>query len=264
MNREFPLSEQVLICPHGNPYSNCGECSTQGIVEYEGQFLFEFPHELVASFSEHHQISGKEPNYKTNKGFYYKLFEKIDTLVGVPEIIFRFSFLSVDKQYKDLNPPVDKDQFRFGYYDAEQDYNHSIANMEYIEDDSNRYKLFHRFVEPNLRNSGIGLRLLKQSELFLKQLADIQHEDIICFADVGQLSVMRFLEKAGYAPSIAQLELYQDLQTHPENYVSEKIKMAGDAISLNDEYQFPKGITGRRQENAVRIRFEKTIPSGSK
>jgi GNAT superfamily N-acetyltransferase len=212
MKREFSPSEQVLICPHGNPHSDCGECSTQGIVEYEGQFLFEFPDELVTSFSEEHQILGKEPNYKTNKGFYYKLFEKMDPLVGVPEVMFRFSFLSVDQQYKDLNPPVDKDQYRFGYYDAEQDYNHSIASMEFIEHGSSRYQLFHRFVDHSVRNLGVGLRLLKQSELFFKQLADIQHEDIACFADAGQISVMRFLEKAGYSPSSDQLELYQDFR----------------------------------------------------
>jgi hypothetical protein len=94
-------------------------------------------------------------------------------------------------------------------------------------------------------------------------LADTQQEDIICFADVGQLSVMHFLEKAGYSASSDKLNLYQVLQKHPENYISAKIKMAGDAISLNDEYQFPKDVEGRRQEDAVRIRFEKTILSRS-
>jgi predicted GNAT family acetyltransferase len=263
MNGEFPLAEQIITCPHGNPSIDCTECQAQGIVEYEGQFLLKFPDELVASFSQEHLASGSDPNYKNGKGAHVELFNKVDSLTGIPDLALSLRFVEFKQEDKDVDPTNHQDQFQFRYIDAEQGYQNELALMTFSESGPNQYQLSHRFVNQELRNQGLGLRLLKQSELFFKQLADTQQEDIICFADVGQLSVMHFLEKAGYSASSDKLNLYQVLQKHPENYISAKIKMAGDAISLNDEYQFPKDVEGRRQEDAVRIRFEKTILSRS-
>lgn len=258
MTREFSQSDRNGInCPHGNISGDCSECKAQHIIEYDGQFLSEFPDELVSDFSEGKHLLKLKPTHETNKGSYYELFKKRDDLTGVANTELSLEYLKISDKYREHNPPFGDDQIQFGYYGGESDYSQEIAAMYYVESDPNQYQLFHRFVSPNHRNKNLGPRLLQQSEVFFKQLADERHEDIVCFANVGQLSVMRFLDRLGYAPPEDQIDLYQDLISHPENYIS--AQAAEESNYLKDDYQFPKNAKGRAKTDAVRIRFEKSI-----
>ena len=128
--------------------------------------------------------------------------------------------------------------------------------MQFADRGNNYFDLYHRYVSPDFRKrSGLGSRLLAQSEQWFQQLANESNKDIMLSADAGQVSVMKWLVKAGYSPIVNDRVKYEDIVAHPEKYVSAQLA----DYNHKDEYLFPKDAKMREHKDVIRITFEKTI-----
>lgn len=203
--------------------------------------------------------------YESDKSTIYRCFERDESIPGITGTKLRLDY----RDYTEGNPNR-PNQLRFEYTQPSADQpeeERTVAEMHLGILDSHTFKLEHRYVRPDLRTrSGLGSRLLKTAEGWLQQVADSSNNVVTIRLQVGQDSVIRWIQKMGYSVQDDQQELLDELTNHPERFVRGDVVLS-DASQLDgiikDAYTFRVDKPGRHMEDAVRLTFEKRItPKG--
>lgn len=259
---EYSNSEKKGFCQHGNNPSSCEACKIEGLTEYNGFLVHQFPERIVRGFAEGKIAEVTIRKREVENQTLYGLMIVPDEGVGIPgtQLIAYYTERTPEYRAKAPNAFDEQLHFQYGFTDQEGA-NHNIAEMQFADRGNNYFDLYHRYVAPDYRKrSGLGSRLLAQSEQWFQQLANESNKDIMLSADAGQVSVMKWLVKAGYSPIVNDRVKYEDIVAHPEKYVSAQLA----DYDHKDEYLFPKDAKIREHKDVIRITFEKTIHSGNK
>ena len=254
---EYSNSKEKGFCQHGNNPISCEACKLEGLTEYNGFLVHRFPERIVRGFAEGKIAETAIRKREVENLTLYALMISPDEAVGIPGAQL-ISFYSKRKpEYIAIAPNAFDEQLHFQYgVTDESGTSHSIAEMQFADRGNNYFDLHHRYVAPNFRKrSGLGSKLLAQSEQWFQQLANESNKDIMLSADAGQVSVMKWLVKAGYSPIVNDRTKYEDIVAHPEKYVSAQLS----DYDHKDEYLFPKDAKIREHKDVIRITFEKTI-----
>lgn len=141
----------------------------------------------------------------------------------------------------------------------------TYAQMHINIHDHSRMELVHRYVHVGLRDRGLGLgtRLWKTTESWLGQVAAAQQKEVEVFLGVGQPRVMRWVEKMGFEVRKEDQELREWIRTEPRAFVEDQVSISTASRAqgvVKNPYLFHRSQRGRYMEDAIRLRYVKTIP----
>lgn len=211
------------------------------------------PEELAERFTEGRLNFGQPIVWHGGSNAIYRCFSREENLSGIGPVTFQFDYQrDIDSRLNDNN------ELKFEYVkpSTNPEAGQPIAQMHFEAHDPNRLVLLHRWVDPELRTrSGLGTRLLKQAEDWIKQAAVKQGHDIEIYLETGQRDVIDWIQKNGYNVVAEQQAKLEELTTHPERFIL-------DQTDTSEEYYiFRKGVTERSMHDAIRLAFVKTILS---
>lgn len=214
------------------------------------------PDELAKRFAKGVLAEGAPLIKKIGKSDVYKCFEGNEELVGVER-----ASLHIDYRVFPGDFPGRHNEVRFSY--VQKDANDSavtrpVAEMYLDCLDDGRMELAHRYVEPQFRErKGIGSALLLQAEAWVSQVAQHTGHDIIIDFQAGQPQVIDWIQKRGYVVSEDQASLLAEVKEHPDRFQLDSAVQRSALVK--EQYLFRKEITGRKREDAIRLKFSKVI-----
>lgn len=202
-------------------------------------------------------------HYQVDRGSVSVLFEETSFRLNHAPVLLTMNHVSPNTLHDDVSNFI---EFHYSFtapYIQPVGPN-SLASLHLTPTGTDRFELKHRYVQPDIRRSelGLGSKLVQTAEVWLKQVANHLGRPVTVFFNAGQRSVFQWAEKNGYRVDNDQVNLRRELAEHPDRFIQDKVFVSQEsrlAGIMKDPYTFPKNEKGRYMENAVRLRFSKVI-----
>jgi ribosomal protein S18 acetylase RimI-like enzyme len=184
----------------------------------------------------------------------YELYRGPVVLPGIADAQFSLQYRQYAGQWKD-----DFDGLLFDYETVQHGVAAQIAALEFDRIMPRRFKMNHRYVEPQYRDRrGIGTQLLRQAEQLFQQLADRTQQRQRLEIELRQRNVLEWIIKNGFAPEPTHLAQVQAVREHPERFISRDV-VDGRDDTLKADCIFPIDTTDFTLQQAIRLRLFKII-----
>lgn len=224
---------------------------------YSKAAFFEIARQLV-----HHKSFDSYPVvHEDEKRMVRRLFAGDDSYSQIPGVVFSFDF----DVKKNKQPDVHSAKLIFEYVipssgEAKQK---NIAQMHFEEHPNHEFRLFHRYVAPDLRKDGIGTRLFHLTEEWFLKIAQELHAPVMLSLQTGQKSVIAWVEKMGFSVAEDDQALRREIDEHPERFFEDEVVVSEESQAqgiIKDRYIFRVGTVERYMDNgAIRLTFKKRI-----
>ncbi|MBP9762894.1 hypothetical protein KBD34_04745 [Patescibacteria group bacterium] len=214
------------------------------------------PIALAERFVTGHFFEGAPTVHEGDKTKTVRWFERKEEIPTIKDT----SLSVLYRKYHELTEgKFNQIQFSYARKSDNTDTQEPIAEMGLGHITTDTFSLYHRYVYPEFRGGkGIGTRLYLQVEDWLSQVAQLQQKDVHIELRTGQQDVISWAQKMGYAVDPQDSSLLKETEEQPEHFIVDSILDVDGVIKAR--YLFRLGVDGRTIKDAIRLRFQKTIP----